>query len=338
MKVLLCTDGYPTAEAALEVVLYRPWAEGTEVRVIMVIEPLHDVLGRLVGVLGVDQVARKAHDRLKEDSTEILKRYSARLTEKFGAGKVTTTLLEGRPGEKIVHEAKAWNADSIVMGAHGRNTSGEFLFGSVPEYVLSHASCPVEILRATSTAAMVTEIERQEPIEEDKYLITLDDSHCSTDVMDEVLSRKWPPTAKFRVITAIEPLPFQAYSGLGPWEGAGNEEFSELVRKTVDAEKEAGSRILESAVSRLKQAFPQAEVSAEMVEGYAKDRVLSYAREWPADLIVMGSHGRRGFVEFVLGSVSKATAMHAPCSVLVVRNPHLKPVVPPTATAGTSST
>lgn len=336
MKVLLCTDGYPTADAALEVVLYRPWAEGTKVRVVAVIEPLNDLLGRLVGVLGVDQVVRKAHAKLEEDTKQILSKYVARLSAKLGAENVSSVICEGRPGDKIVHEAKTWDADTIVLGAHGRNSTGEFLFGSVPEYVLSHAPCPVEILRATTSATMVSEIEQQQPIEEDKYLITLDDSQSSTDVMSEVLGRKWPENARFKVITAIEPLPFQAYSGLGPWEGSGNEEFSELVRKTVEAEKESAAQILESAVSRLKASFPNAEVTSEMLDGYAKDRLLAYAREWPADLIVLGSHGRRGFVQFVLGSVSKATALHAPCSVLVVRNPHLKPTAPPSAAAGTA--
>ena len=338
MKVLLCTDGFPTAEAALEVVLYRSWKAGTEVRVISVIEPLHDVLGRIVGILGVDQVARKAHAKFEEGSKEVLNRYAARLSEKFGAGNVTTTLLEGRPGERIVNEAKSWNADTIVMGAHGRNDSGDFLFGSVPEYVLSHAPCPVEILRAASAAMMVMEIERQQPIEEDKYLIALDDSAGAQDVMNEVLGRDWPPNPFFKVVTAIEPLPFQAYSGLGPWEGTGNEEFSELIRKTVEAEREAATKLLENAAARLKQTFPTAEVTTEMLEGYAKDRVLEAARDWPADLVILGSHGRRGFVQFVLGSVSKATAMHAPCSVLVVRNPHLKPTVPPVAPSGKSAT
>jgi nucleotide-binding universal stress UspA family protein len=335
MKVLLCTDGFPSSEAALEVVLYRPWEEGTEVRVITVIPPLHDLLNRVVGILGVDNMARKAHAQLAEDSKTGLAKYVERLGKKFGADRVSSSLLEGRPGDKIVAEAKSWNADSIVIGAHGRNDTGDFLFGSVPEYVLGHAPCPVEILRATTLGALVSEIERDEPVEENKYLIALDDSHSSHDVMEEVLSRKWPATAHFRTIMAIEPLPFHAYSGLGPWEGTGNEEFAELVRKTVGAEKEAARQILDNAVARLKRAFPEADVSSEMVEGYAKDRLLSYAREWPADLIIMGSHGRRGFVEFVLGSVSKATALHAPCSVFVVRNPHLKPT-PAGTTAGTT--
>jgi nucleotide-binding universal stress UspA family protein len=47
--------------------------------------------------------------------------------------------------------------------------------------------------------------------------------------------------------------------------------------------------------------------------------ILAAADSWEADLIVMGSHGRRGFDRIVLGSVSESVAMHARCSVEVVR-------------------
>jgi nucleotide-binding universal stress UspA family protein len=47
--------------------------------------------------------------------------------------------------------------------------------------------------------------------------------------------------------------------------------------------------------------------------------VLGMADLWNADLIVMGSHGRRGFDRYVIGSVSESVALHAHCSVEVVR-------------------
>ena len=53
--------------------------------------------------------------------------------------------------------------------------------------------------------------------------------------------------------------------------------------------------------------------------GNAKEVILEEARKWDADLIVVGSHGRRGFKRFLLGSVSEAVAMNAHCSVVVVR-------------------
>jgi nucleotide-binding universal stress UspA family protein len=53
--------------------------------------------------------------------------------------------------------------------------------------------------------------------------------------------------------------------------------------------------------------------------GEARQQIIDYATEWPADLIVLGSHGRRGLNRFLLGSVSEGVVRHAPCSVEIVR-------------------
>jgi nucleotide-binding universal stress UspA family protein len=55
-----------------------------------------------------------------------------------------------------------------------------------------------------------------------------------------------------------------------------------------------------------------------VVEGQPADCVLAHARSLPADLIVMGSHGRSGFERFVLGSVAEKVLRNAPCPVLTV--------------------
>jgi len=60
-------------------------------------------------------------------------------------------------------------------------------------------------------------------------------------------------------------------------------------------------------------------VSGAVLSGNVKDVILEEARQWDADLIVVGSHGRRGFKRLLLGSVSDAIAMNAHCSVVVVR-------------------
>lgn len=46
--------------------------------------------------------------------------------------------------------------------------------------------------------------------------------------------------------------------------------------------------------------------------------ICDLAKTWKADLIVVGSHQRKGFSEMILGSVSNYVLHHAPCSVLVV--------------------
>jgi nucleotide-binding universal stress UspA family protein len=55
--------------------------------------------------------------------------------------------------------------------------------------------------------------------------------------------------------------------------------------------------------------------------GHPTSRIVDAAEEWHADLIVVGSHGRRGLERFLLGSVSEVVARHAHCSVEIIRIP-----------------
>jgi nucleotide-binding universal stress UspA family protein len=59
--------------------------------------------------------------------------------------------------------------------------------------------------------------------------------------------------------------------------------------------------------------------AAEIVSGDAKTVILDEAKQWNADLVVLGSHGWHGVDRFMMGSVSEAVAMHAPCSVEIIR-------------------
>jgi nucleotide-binding universal stress UspA family protein len=54
-------------------------------------------------------------------------------------------------------------------------------------------------------------------------------------------------------------------------------------------------------------------------EGYAADQIVRACRSTKADLVVMGTHGRRGLPKFFLGSVAERVVATAPCAVLTVR-------------------
>jgi nucleotide-binding universal stress UspA family protein len=60
--------------------------------------------------------------------------------------------------------------------------------------------------------------------------------------------------------------------------------------------------------------------SAMLKTGDARTAILAVAEELRADLIVMGTHGRRGVSRLVLGSVAESVARTAPCPVLLVRS------------------
>jgi nucleotide-binding universal stress UspA family protein len=55
------------------------------------------------------------------------------------------------------------------------------------------------------------------------------------------------------------------------------------------------------------------------VEGSSQVALCERAASTGADLIVVGSHGRRGLRRLILGSVAETTVRHAPCSVLIAR-------------------
>jgi nucleotide-binding universal stress UspA family protein len=59
---------------------------------------------------------------------------------------------------------------------------------------------------------------------------------------------------------------------------------------------------------------------AQLEVGDARAQIEEAARKVGADLIVMGTHGRRGFRRLLLGSVAEAIARVAPCPVLLVRH------------------
>lgn len=144
-------------------------------------------------------------------------------------------------------------------------------------------------------------------------LLAIDDSPHSLAALDSVLERPWPKDSKFRVITVVEPF-HPEYAG---W-------HTSYVPLALEAQKEileSAKRLADDATKKLVQKFGKENVLSDAFEGYIKDKILETAREWSADLIVMGSHGRRGFTRFLLGSVSEAVVSHAPCSVEIVKLP-----------------
>ena len=95
---------------------------------------------------------------------------------------------------------------------------------------------------------------------------------------------------------------------------------AEYYQKLVDSVREQSQSFVEEAKKTIRGRFPAAEfeISTEVLAGSPDQLIVERAKEWKADLIVVGSHGR-GFWGRLLGSISDGVVHHAPCSVLVVR-------------------
>jgi nucleotide-binding universal stress UspA family protein len=145
-----------------------------------------------------------------------------------------------------------------------------------------------------------------------KIILATDGSACSSAAVEEVARRPWPLDSQVRIISVVEP---PAPLTSGPWTYANSFEEQEAM------ERDEAKRILESAAARLREGkgSGQLAVTTEVITGSPKRVIVEEAGRWGADLIIVGSHGYRSWERMLLGSVSQAVAMHAECSVEIVR-------------------
>lgn len=84
--------------------------------------------------------------------------------------------------------------------------------------------------------------------------------------------------------------------------------------------REAGRKLLDRAIREAADSGVQAEgIVHESLRDRMANAVASEARKWPADLIVLGTHGRRGLGRALLGSGAEGILRAAPVPVLLVR-------------------
>jgi len=93
------------------------------------------------------------------------------------------------------------------------------------------------------------------------------------------------------------------------------------IEPLIESQKSGGKRILERAakLAASRGMRPETEL-AENVADRVADLLVSRARRWRADLIVMGTHGRRGVNRLVLGSDAELVVRNSPVPVLLVRS------------------
>jgi nucleotide-binding universal stress UspA family protein len=74
----------------------------------------------------------------------------------------------------------------------------------------------------------------------------------------------------------------------------------------------------------IKEKNPALSISTKVIDESPKQGILNEAETFDADLIVVGSHGQGALSRFLIGSVSHSVALHADCSVEIVRKRDLE--------------
>lgn len=249
----------------------------------------------------IQAMKRRTRESVLDDTRESLRAWMKEAVpaewRRFLA--IEVQLAVGDPAQQIA--AAAAGADLIVMGTHGRSGLAHLVMGSVTAAVLRTARVPVLALRAGQADRPLTAVKRilwatdLSATSEGawRYALLLADMLAAEVFLLHVVS------AAQVVVGPGLPVPFP-----GEW---------------LDAEIAARDRDLASR---------QGEVEArglaarrKVTVGAPAATILAEAEVERADLIVTGTHGRRGLPHVLLGSVAETVIRKAPCPVLAVQAP-----------------
>jgi len=144
-----------------------------------------------------------------------------------------------------------------------------------------------------------------------RILAAVDGSHTSDLALAEAIKLCKEQGAQLRIVHVVDTSALFA----------DDLEFVEIapLRKAME---EAGERILKRAAATAAGAGIEAETKLLNVSAFTQrvvDVIAAEATAWPADLIVFGTHGRRGFSRLLLGSVAEGLVRIAPAPVLLIR-------------------
>jgi nucleotide-binding universal stress UspA family protein len=240
---------------------------------------------------------------------DLLKNASSQLVDLKGRAErrgiaVTTRVATGIPSEEVITVARAEDPDLIVVGTRGKTGLAHVLLGSTAERVIRGAPCPVLAVR-TEPADTEDESVLSRSVALDRILVPIDFSDCSLDALEYAIVVAQQAKASLMLLHVLEPVSY------------GLDFTLNHIR--------AGEQVRESWTKRLEELASSHEHSHVPMEsqlrgGIPVDSILDSAQTLSCDLIVMGTHGRRGISHALSGSVAEAVLRKARCPVLTVRS------------------
>lgn len=151
MKVVVAIDLSPYTSHVIDTILRRRWSADTQFKIVTVIEPL------VADDLDDDELSETINKVMKRRQTAALC-YCQEVRKQLQGGIEGSTvhidIRHGSPREELINAATEWNADKIVIGAHGKDLCQRFLWGGVSRAVAAHSTCPVEIVRGATQGSV----------------------------------------------------------------------------------------------------------------------------------------------------------------------------------------
>ncbi len=296
-RILLATDGSTRAEGAEAYACKLAESWGTTLTVVSVLE-------FAPGLDPESPVCRLYLAELMTQATGDLARLKARAADRGIA--VRTRIETGIPSEQVLAAAAAEDADLIIMGTAGKTGLEHVLLGSTAERIIRTAPCPVLAVRMDRSEAERTGVSTSHPASLERIMVPVDFSDCSLDALEYAVAVAQRAQASVMLLHVMEPVSY----GL---------DFT----VPLPAARERKREVLTERLADLVSALDAANVKSESLVrgGLPRDSILEAARAWSADLIVMGTHGRRGLAHALYGSVVESVLRKSHCPILTVRSP-----------------
>lgn len=161
-----------------------------------------------------------------------------------------------------------------------------------------------------------------------KILVAIDTSSLNRSVFEEALGLAKAVNANLLLLHVLsseeEGSPdISLVSHSEYYQGYGlSGEILEMQRQRWEEFANKGIEMLQSLTEEATAAGVKTEFS--QIAGSPSRTVCEFARNWQADLIIMGRRGHSGLSELFMGSVSNYVLHHAPCSVLTVQHPKVR--------------
>jgi nucleotide-binding universal stress UspA family protein len=296
LKILFATDGSQGSvmAEAYACALARSWGASLTVMSVLEFPP------------GMDPdyaVNRLYLDELMQETTARLVDVTARAGS-LGLS-AQSRIATGIPSEEVLAVARAEEADLIVVGTRGKTGLEHVLLGSTAERIIRMASCAVLTVPAAKQRA-----EESPQVSVTRMLVPVDFSDCSLDALEygALIARR--ANVSMKLLHVLEPVSY----GL---------DFTLPHMAQRESSKTAIRKRLSDFVSTLTSLGLASEFL--MSGGLPADSILDAARSQSVDMIVMGTHGRRGLSHALFGSVAESVLRRSSCPVLTVRSPKFPP-------------
>ncbi len=195
-----------------------------------------------------------------------------------------------KPASLILDKARETGADMIVIGARRQGRVGEFVLGSVSHRVALHATCTTLIVK-----------ERIRPVT--RVVVAVEGHEDGERIKAWLLAHPFKSRVDLTFVSVVRPIPSTDPFSLFPLQ-----DWTEIAtRAAEDLVKGLATAVMDHRYT----------VGTQVTVGDPATVLTERSRT--ADLLVIGSHGRKKLERFLLGSISHALLHGVPCPVLVIR-------------------